>query len=82
MTKKDIDLLTRFSNHIESALEIIKMIKNFEPTHDVEIEIEILSRVQKILPNILQEFIDFQDTIVEIGTSADYGYKERRKVNE
>lgn len=82
MTEKDINLLTRFSNHIESALEIIKMIKNFEPTHDVEIEIEILSRVQKILPNILQEFIDFQDTIVKIGTSADNGYKERRKVNE
>lgn len=82
MTEKDIDLLTRFTNHIESALEIIKMIKDFEPTHDVKIEIEILSRVQKILPNILQEFIDFQDNIVKIGTSADYGYKERRKVNE
>ncbi len=71
MTEKDIDLLTRFTNHIESALEFIKMIKDFEPTHDVEIEIEILSRVQKILPNVLQEFIDFQDTIVEVGTSAE-----------
>ncbi|EFR43007.1 hypothetical protein [Dialister micraerophilus] len=71
MTEKDIDLLTRFTNHIESALELIKMIKDFEPTHDVEIEIEILSRVQKILPNVLQEFIDFQDNIVEVGTSAE-----------
>lgn len=71
MTEKDIDLLTRFTNHIESALEFIKMIKDFEPTHDVEIEIEILSRVQKILPNVLQEFIDFQDNIVEVGTSAE-----------
>ena len=71
MTEKDIDLLTRFTNHIEAALEFIKMIKDFEPTHDVEIEIKILSRVQKILPNVLQEFIDFQDTIVEVGTSAE-----------
>ena len=71
MTEKDIDLLTRFTNHIESALELIKMIKDFEPTHDVEIEIEILSRVQKILPNVLQEFIDFQDKIVEVGTYAE-----------
>ena len=71
MTEKEIDLLTRFTNHIESALELIKMIKDFEPTHDVEIEIEILSRVQKILPNVLQEFIDFQDNIVEVGTSAE-----------
>lgn len=28
MTEKDIDLLTRFTNHIESALELIKMIKD------------------------------------------------------
>lgn len=82
MTEKDIDLLTRFIRHVVSELEFIKMIRDFEPTHDVKIEIETLSRVQKILPNMRQQFIDLQDIkdkITKIERAKDDGYKKGEK---
>lgn len=79
MTKKDIDLLTRFIDHVDFLLGIIKLFD--KSTH----EAETLSKVQKTLPSMLKEFINFEDNeneIAKIERAKDDGYKERRKVNE
>lgn len=77
MTEKDIDLLTRFIEHVDFLLEIIKLMKSKSTD-----EAEILSKVQKTLPSILKEFINFEDMEDKIERAKDDGYKERRKVNE
>lgn len=77
MTKKDIDLLSRFISHVDFLLELIKVMKS-KSTY----EAEILSKVQKALPSILKEFINFEDMEDKIERDKDNGYKERRKVNE
>lgn len=76
MTKKDIDLLTRFIGHVDFLLGIIKLMS--KSIH----ETETLSKVQKTLPSMLKEFINFEDTEDKIERAKDDGYKERRKVNE
>lgn len=60
MTKKDIDLLTRFIGHVDFLLGIIKLMS--KSTH----EAETLSKVQKTLPSMLREFINFEDNENEI----------------
>lgn len=80
MTKKDIDLLTRFIEHVDFLLGIIKVM-NPKSTY----EAEILSKVQKTLPSMLKEFINFEDSednITKIERAKDDGYKKGNRNRE
>ena len=73
MTKKDIDLLTRFIGHVDFLLGIIKLMS--KSTH----EAETLSKVQKTLPSMLKEFINFKILKIRLKGQKMIGTKKGEK---
>lgn len=71
MTKKDIDLLTRFTNYVGVFVGITRLTEAKSTD-----EVEILIRVQATLPILLEEFINLknaEDNFVESKMAKDDG---------